>query len=56
MSTEVCNVEPDHRVCDDTSRGWRLYWRMELEGVKHMEQDKEQHRKQGKAEDVGGEC
>ena len=21
MCTELCNVEPDHRVCDDTSRG-----------------------------------
>ena len=28
---------------------------MELEGVKHMEQDKEQHGEQGKVEDIGGE-
>ena len=28
---------------------------MELEDVKHVEEDKEQHGEQGKAEDVGGE-
>ena len=39
----------------DTSRGWRWNWRTELEDRKDMEQDKEQHREQGEAEDVGGE-
>ena len=51
----LCNIEPDHIVCDDTSRRRRWNWRMELEGVKHMEQDKEQHGEQGKVEDIGGE-
>ena len=53
MCTEFCNVEPDHCVCNDTSRGRRLYWR--TEDVKHVEQDEEQHGKQVKVEDVGGE-
>ena len=46
------NVEPDHSDCHDTSRGQRWNWRTELEDLKHMEQDKEQHGEQGKAENV----
>ena len=52
---ELCNVEPDHSVCNDTNRGWRWNWRAELEDGKHMEQDKEQYGDQGEVEDVGGE-
>ena len=52
---ELCNVEPDHCVCNDTSRGRRWNWRTELEDGKHVEQDEEQHGEQGEAEDVGGE-
>ena len=55
MCTKLCNVEPDHCVCDDTSRGWRSYWRTELEGVKHVEQEEEQHVEQGGEEYVEGE-
>ena len=50
MCMEHCNFEPDHR---DTSRDWKLYWR--TEDMKEVEQEEEQHRKQGKVEDVVGE-
>ena len=50
---ELSNVEPDYCVCDDTSRGRSWNCRMELEDGKHVEQDEEQHREQGKAENVG---
>ena len=52
---ELSNVEPDHRVCNDTCRGGRRNWSTELDDGKHVEQDKEQHGEQGKTEDVGGE-
>ena len=54
MCKEFCNVEPDQGVCDDTSRDWRLYWR--TKDKQEREQDEEQHRKQGKVENVVGEC
>ena len=53
MCKEFCNVEPDHCVCNDTSRDQRLYWR--TEDVKDVEKEEEQHGKQGKVEDVVGE-
>ena len=40
---------------DYTSRGRRWNWRTELEDVKHVEQEEEQHEKQGQAEDNGGD-
>ena len=52
---ELCHVEPDHCVSDDTSRGWRWHWRTKLEDVEQVEQDKEQHGKQGEDENVGAE-
>ena len=54
MCKEFCNVEPNHRVCDDTSRDRRLYWG--TEDVQKVEQDKEQHGKQGEVEDNVEEC
>ena len=53
MCKELCSVEPDPRVCGDTSRDQRLYWR--TEDVQDVEQDKEKHEKQVKVEDAVGE-
>ena len=51
---ELCSVEPDPHVCDDTSRDRRLYWR--TEDVHDVEQDEEHHKKQVEVEDLVGEC
>ena len=50
MCMELCNVELDHRVCNDTRRDRGLFWR--TEDVKDVEQDEEQHGKRGEIEDV----